>query len=347
MDKLLFFIKIAVFIEIALIILFILFNYTAKVYYFFKAKREKEQIKNIETLFAKFRGKKDLAFDQQTIKYLRHHILIVLRVISLLENEKPPMFNGLLIELSEQVLKPNARKMAVSKKWFKRYLAVKCFSYGFSPQDEIFLLQLISDNSLLISLNAALVTLQYPSVQSINKIIDVYAKGRRLQQSSFAEILTKEAPAIQTMIAERLSNELDPYVKIFCYHLLVKLPPTEVISSFALDIKSENLDLKIAVLNYLAHVKKNAQEEIRSFLTNPHWQIRAAAAKLLGQLKDKKSLILLNTCLRDSEWWVRINAAQALSVMGDEGLLILREQDPSIDRYAYEEAQQILKILEN
>lgn len=47
--------------------------------------------------------------------------------------------------------------------------------------------------------------------------------------------------------------------------------------------------------------------------------------------------------LHDKEWWVRVNAAHALLKKGKEGMDILKQQSPKLDRFAYDAAQEALK----
>ena len=81
---------------------------------------------------------------------------------------------------------------------------------------------------------------------------------------------------------------------------------------------------------------------IKEYLDDEQWQVRAAAAKSLGMIKDYSALQALGKKLSDKEWWVRIRAAEALGELGDEGAQILKDQSMEKDKYAYEAASQVL-----
>jgi HEAT repeat protein len=165
-----------------------------------------------------------------------------------------------------------------------------------------------------------------------------------LQQSLYAEIIVKKTEGIVPIICDRIAIEKNDYVKAFCYRLLLNLDAVTKISEQAKrDVNSDCLELKLAVLRYIGSIDDHAKVAIIYGLVNDsHWQVRALVAKLLAEIKNEKSIEFLSAMLRDSQWWVRVNAANALLKHGTEGIAVLKSQNPSIDRFAYETAQEVL-----
>ncbi|CAM3836798.1 HEAT repeat domain-containing protein [Alkalicoccus chagannorensis] len=79
------------------------------------------------------------------------------------------------------------------------------------------------------------------------------------------------------------------------------------------------------------------------FAESPLWEERLMTAKLAGRLPMELSLPLLRTMMHDSSWWVRIEAARALSSV-HEGRNILDELRTSEeDRYCADAAVEALE----
>lgn len=181
----------------------------------------------------------------------------------------------------------------------------------------------------------------------INEMITVFSEGRRLQQTSFASIVTPEHPDISSILKERLEKETNLYVKVFCYRLLSKMPRSEMTPSAQKDIESDSIDLKISTLDYLIHNGVQIDEEVFSrLITDKHWEVRASAARVLGDISGENSLKQLVSLVKDESWWVRINAANSLGRKGESGFNILKKLNPEDDKFAYETAQSILRAKE-
>lgn len=78
-------------------------------------------------------------------------------------------------------------------------------------------------------------------------------------------------------------------------------------------------------------------------LGNPDWRVRMTAAKY-AHLAAGDLLPVLRGLLKDPNYHVRINAALALSRMGDGGLAVLREESCSKDKFAAETAAYALGV---
>lgn len=326
--------------------------YLTKMYYFFKKNYMLKAKEKIERLLVVMSSQENINLQQeiilQKIQLFKKNLPVVLQIMVHLDQDSNLLFwKKVRPFLISHVLLPQARKFAVSRDWLKRYLAVCCFNYKIETKDEHFLVRLIEDKRLLISLNASRIAVSLPTPKLLNTIIDTYAKGRRLQQSTFTGILSSSrSTALFQIIFERLAKEKNPYTKGFCYRLLAKLPSYgEISPTTEIDLKNNNIELKIAVINYLIHNGK--AELIRSYLQDEHWEVRAIVAKGLGELHDILSIPLLKEHLQDPAWWVRANSATALMQMGEEGIKILHEQNPDVDRYAFEAAQYAILALKS
>lgn len=350
MDNLLIVVKIVVWLQILLIIWFGVLSYMVRSYFLYRAKKNAQQIDTIKGLF-QLCLEKGLPLTQDNAQMLIKYIDNVLVVLPSLEQKhiQSEHLTTFKWQLSEWVLKPAARQLSTSRRWFKRYLATQLFSYGFDSHDESKLLSLLNDNATMVAINAAVSGVKYSHPPLIQEMITLFSKKRRLQQSVYAEIMGTANPLLTELIAERLEDEQDLYVKIFCYRLLLAMPPQDVLVPTAQkDSTSDSIDLKIAVLHYVAPSQDHAKQEIIYALAEDlQWEVRAAVAKALSHVHSERSIFLLSNLLCDSQWWVRTNAAKSLVELGTPGIKVLEQFSPVFDSFAYQMAQEVLLTRRN
>jgi hypothetical protein len=346
-SQLFYYVKWAAIIQLLVLLSLVLIAYFLRAYYAYKKRLQNKKRAEIEELLVKMSAQPSLVFSDKAIKLLQDYVPIDLELIPKLDQRQDLLYwENIKNQLVHKVLTPRAQKMASSKHWLDRYYAVMSFQYDLDIRNQPYLLPLIKDKIFLVSINAAKVALHAPNKESINTIIDTYAKGRKMQQATFSEILAKNETNsdIVPLVCDRLEHEKDPYVKTFCYRLLERLPDNKELSrAYQEDVKSDNRDLKIAALEYLSYYpSQETMPLIRQALNDPSWEVRTVAAKLLGKLQDTQSIPEIAELLNDQEWWVRGNAANALYNMGEEGIEVLKAQSSDTDPLAYETSQYVL-----
>lgn len=345
-------VKLISIIQLMLIPLSVVFLFFAKIV--LKKKRDKkEEIQKKINAGIHHSLTRDLPLSTSFIKRCRRHIDVLINCLFILESEllKNPKWLVIKNQLIDQVLKPQARVLASSRHWLNQYLAVECYAYGIDLKDESFLLKLIHHEILLVSLGAVRVVFMYPTARTVDVLIDVLAKGRRLNQSFFIEVLTKmtidEKKALAPFFTIKLEHEEDPYVRSFCYRMAMHLATSStVLERVEKDAMSDNLELTIAAINYLSMIPStDSLDFLTKFTEDERFEVRAVVVKLLGQFQHETVIPLLESKLRDPVWWVRINAADSLLKIGKKGIVVLQRQSPEGDRFAYETAQKILITL--
>jgi HEAT repeat protein len=319
----------------------------SKYYFYLRKENQSKKYATLKESLINVVNQKQ-ALNDTILKRCNESMTTLLTVINEMDEEvKSPNWQDIRQTIITKVVLPNARKLSDSKKWFKRYMATQCFNLGKEEGDDSYISQLIKDKVLLVSLNAAEVAVKNPSDELIQSIISTYSQARKIQNATFAKILSNSESNMTPLILNRIIKAEDPYERVFCYRVLSDLPPQKEISPFASsDVHDPNMNLQIATMHYLAHNNaENIENILIENLDNDKWQVRAAAVKLLGQLKSTKSINLISTKLKDSEWWVRINAAQALAELGNKGLAVLKSFDKDSDFFASETAAHVLSSI--
>lgn len=292
MGNLLYIVKTMAIIQLLIIITFVSLMYLTKAYLRYQEKQTKNKKRLIVNLLESIANGKD-GFSQAAIKFLKKEIFLVITVLPSLEEHKHKFryADSFKSNLISKILIPVAKKFAYSRNWFKRYIAVRCYSYGFEESDEEAILKLLRDHITLVSINSAMVATKFFNEKLTNNLIDIFSAGRRLQQSLYAEMIAKKGDAIAIIIFNRLDKEQNLYVKAFCYRLLSRLEDKTIFYPNAKDdVLSDNLELKLSALRYVASCDYPSKIEIVFKLTNdPHWEVRAVVANILGQILSKES----------------------------------------------------------
>ncbi len=110
-----------------------------------------------------------------------------------------------------------------------------------------------------------------------------------------------------------------------------------------LNDSSEEKEIRVSAVKTLGKLKSGTKS-LREALTFEDWEIRAAAAKALGDIGDVGAIAELEKRLSDSNWWVRVNSSHALAKLGSQGLQALqRAVREKKDQFAHDISRQTLE----
>ncbi|MFQ3580953.1 HEAT repeat domain-containing protein [Chloracidobacterium validum] len=111
-------------------------------------------------------------------------------------------------------------------------------------------------------------------------------------------------------------------------------------------LESDSVNLRTRAIRALTALGVESSQEIGSILRalgDKNWEVRAVAARAIGDLQLTAGLSALQDAVSDKAWWVRHNAAQSLKKLGDAGESILLQLLQSEDRFARETVTQVLQ----
>ncbi len=111
----------------------------------------------------------------------------------------------------------------------------------------------------------------------------------------------------------------------------------------ALYTESNSLDVRIASLNAIGRLNDLfAVKTILDALSHSEWQVRATACRIVGEMSLKGAAYRLIPLLKDSNFYVRRNAANALINLGKIGITATLAYLDVDDRYARDMIAQTL-----
>jgi len=208
------------------------------------------------------------------------------------------------------------------------------------------LIQALGDKSIEVRLEATWAIGHMGFVDTLPLIMESmshFFKIAALRMDAF--IFEMGAPALPLLLG--LCKHPEWEIQLLAIHLVgeFKDPGTlEVLLPF---LDSQNLEIRLAACKAIGTIgDPQGLSGVISYLKDPAWQMRAQAAKQFGRNRFTPAIPNLLKCLEDRAWWVRLNTGEALSLMGKEGKIALKEALKSPDRFARDMATQWLDELE-
>jgi hypothetical protein len=327
--------------EFAMVAIFIVLTFILKFFYDWRARRIQAQINQMESYLETATPQQKLVFPRKWQK-LEYIVPIILRLDQTLKASSWPQVRENLIE---SIVLPLARNAATQSQrhWIRRFYAAEVFSLATHREDEKYIQNLVEDEIPLVYLNALPAAIACGSQNLVHAIILQISSQRRLTQGTYLQAFVDAPQDIVSVVVGLLNTSTDPYVRTTCYKILMLSEPTDSTWDLNADLSSPNLELRIAALRYLTMRSQNdAIPLLTSLLNDPQWEMKVAALNSLGSLNARTAIPQIAESLRDPEWWVRMNAGQVLLNMGDAGVSILKEQNPNVDKFAYDVAQYLL-----
>jgi len=127
MENIIAIIKILAMIQLIIIILFIILFSITRIIFQYKLKNRRITIDKINNIL--FKSIDDTSvLNKPVIEFFKHNIVEFILCFEKIDEEKKENKNWKKIKIiiSDSVLKPQAKLLAFSSDWFKRYLATRC-----------------------------------------------------------------------------------------------------------------------------------------------------------------------------------------------------------------------------
>jgi hypothetical protein len=203
---------------------------------------------------------------------------------------------------------------------------------------------LIDDTDAHVRINAVRGLSRIGDTAAIPHILDIATRVAQWEASRTADALVDMgAPAVEPVLRwvqhERTKERPSGFVIALCARLLGLIgdPVSEPLLIELLG--TGNPEWRVAAASALEHVgTDDAVGPLRMAIHDDDWRVRARAVVALGAMADPTVLDEVAQLLTDSQWWVRQNAAGALSKLPG-GLDRLFDAIDSPDAYAADAAR--------
>ena len=178
---------------------------------------------------------------------------------------------------------------------------------------------------------------------------DLILKSRLMEEPLYAVIHNLSIPKISELMSywDRI---VCPRIRRILLIASSRMVPEECIKWLRAASIDPSIEIRIGACNAAGELAGSNILPMLLFLAkDTEWQVRAQAVRVLKKWKEEQSYRALETALGDRSFWVRQNAATALSSMGKQGIEILKKtayvgKDPFAADTARQELQRYILI---
>lgn len=243
----------------------------------------------------------------------------------------------------EGLLLPIARREANSNSWLERHWALRCFNLAPRNRDLNIMLQFLNDPVPHNRFAIVGTLMSVADKNVIDQLLQVMATESRHSRGLYNIAFKHLSSKLLDHVREYLHSVKDVAIRRICWDILERSPQLTEFNEALKDTRRSNTSLRMSAVRFLA---KFDIEQIRpliyELLEDPQWELRALAAKIIGDKQDLQGLFKLREKLKDPKWWVRMNSALSLEKMGSAGIKVLEQIREEDDRFAYETVKYVL-----
>lgn len=248
--------------------------------------------------------------------------------------------------LIEEYLIQRAEKLIQSSRWRKRQFGLRC--YNMDPKRAIkkdVIGHLLNDDHYIIRILAATIMVHAEQKELLLAVLHRMIKESVMARYSYRDLLINSGELIFDWLEEIASQESNLELVAICLDILSKKISHNLIPLAIKSIDSANFTCRFAAIEIFSNIPGDESiKYLTASLSDENKEIRALAAQGLGRIFAISAIPQLSLALQDPEWFVRLQAAHALKLMGEEGWAALYQQNKEQSPAAYEIARYILAI---
>jgi hypothetical protein len=157
--------------------------------------------------------------------------------------------------------------------------------------------------------------------------------GHRGVRDIFRKLAPHNASALLALIEDK-----DPAVAVLAIDALARMPSPAALRRLAhIVVAHPSVDVRATAVRTIGLMNNRAFDgAILTALADPGWEVKGQAAIAAGRMRLLEALPMLERLARDSNWWLQLRSAQALTRLGEQGIAILERlrADPDHARLA-------------
>jgi HEAT repeat protein len=210
------------------------------------------------------------------------------------------------------------------------------------------LLTALGDEQLDVRLGAAQALVQMRHAAAVGPILRALALPGRWPLQRATELLYGFGQLAVLPLRQLLADRTQvptPAMQAVALNVLGMLGAREAAPEVLGWLEHVEPELRVAAARALGGMRDpSTGAALARALRDDAWEVRSTAAKALGQLHERSAIVALDAALADPVWWVRYNAAQALAELGADGLDALRRaMTTQDDAFARDISRQMLE----
>ncbi|WP_160719380.1 HEAT repeat domain-containing protein [Isachenkonia alkalipeptolytica] len=237
------------------------------------------------------------------------------------------------------------KKLKSSNPWRKRIATYQGGEFGLKEIAPLLLEQLkLKDRELLYITARALIKLE--DRKYLKEILQAIGEDRSMEKNNVLVLVELVEGDIRDILEEIMEGS-DSFLHALALEIYGKRQYMEGVPRIEKMVESPLKEIRIAALKGAAALGDIGDADyfnkIAALKTDEQWEVRAFLAKYLKYVKNGHGIEILGSLMKDSNWHVRTNAANALKEQGEEGLKILVAMMDSEDGFAADKATEVIQ----
>ena len=230
--------------------------------------------------------------------------------------------------------------------WWRRASALRALGRLENEAFRPVFLRMLRDKHELVSIEAAKALGSIGDVRGLESLAEMVRHPSRWAALLFADVAKKIGDDGLAFIRNLVLEDPRPAVRATALDALRIARDMRCVDVVRPLLAVEDKELRARAIKTLSEVGAvDAVPDILRLLGDDAWEVRAQAVKAAARLGgDEQVYRALRWALGDSSWWVRLNAAQGLSGLGDRGKAVLTEVSrTSPDPFARDIAAHVMR----
>lgn len=257
-----------------------------------------------------------------------------------------PIWQEIRQNLIDEYLGKKGKMLIQSSNWRDRVYGLRCIRLDpKSLLDKKIVTPLLKDSKFIVRVLAASSMIHAEEKDQLLEVLKQMSNESSMARYPYRDFLINSREITFKWIEEIANDEKNPALIAICLEILSSKITHNLLPLAIKHINSPDSTCRLAAIKIISSIPGNESEKhLIMSLADINWEIRAEAASGLGRILAIPSIPELSLTLQDPEWFVRLNAAQALKMMGSEGRAALYNQNLKLNPQAYEVATYILGI---
>jgi len=184
-----------------------------------------------------------------------------------------------------------------------------------------------------------------PSTQTISYLFQALETDPSPNYQTYLEIFFPLGEALENELRSALKRPLPPELTTFYLELAGLIPLRKLYPDLLSFINSENKEIRIRAARAISRMElPESLPVLIKLAQDPAWEVQAQALLGLGRLKKLEAIPVLSQAMRSPHWHVRLNAKEALLLLGQPGIDCLQKiSQQNEDRFAADMAKMGLR----
>jgi HEAT repeat protein len=218
---------------------------------------------------------------------------------------------------------------------YDKSFACRMLSLFFADSEISKIRKYVTSKNRDLTYNAALTLSSLGDEEGVMNAIIKFESNHELSHRVIVELLEGYSGDMN-QLARKLLNNNNEYIKASVVKALAKYRIEGLAPAYGRYLIDGGKNLKIAAIKALGELGDTRFEhELIVASRSTEWEIRAAAVKALRNTVTVNTLEAVARSTKDSQWWVRYNAANSLVIM-DRSRIYVNRILHDYDKYAIE-----------